>query len=331
MVALIITDPLITDPLIMWGNIDSYHLLVQPLVVSDYSVWIWLYHKQRRRCARICGSKTSWPQLLPGDQSSFMSYIIFDVQGSLPNERGDEREEKMDISVIEPMYFCVPPCKKKCSKKSNLDRHRQSKACYHNLPFVCDVCKKRFHTEDLVVQHLKKGRCLTGETPPAVWISAKLKFFHEYLYVWSKYYIPKCLSIQHICCIDFKLQSKNCTQRKCLAPPGMGCLHPVVKPHQIVECLQPGMELARVLSAPSYPHSPVVSCWSAVRKEGHAMILLTKSGCLSNFHPALYFILGIMPSSTGSNPCSIYSMRMVRLLSAEISSNFVTRGCLIFN
>ena len=41
-----------------------------------------------------------------------MSYIIFDVQGSLPNERGDEIEEEMDmegnISVIKPMYFCVP-------------------------------------------------------------------------------------------------------------------------------------------------------------------------------------------------------------------------------
>ena len=101
-----------------------------------------------------------------------MSYILFDVQGSLPNERGDEIEEEMDmegnISVIKPMYFCVPPCKKKCSKKCNLDRHKQSKACYHNLPFVCDVCEKRFQTEDLVVQHLKKGRCLAEVAPPAV-------------------------------------------------------------------------------------------------------------------------------------------------------------------
>ena len=90
----------------------------------------------------------------------------------------DDREEKMDIegpgniSVIKPMYVCDPPCKKKCSEKFNLERHKQSKYCYHNrivnLPFVCDVCEKRFRTEDLVVQHLKKGRCLNGKTPPAV-------------------------------------------------------------------------------------------------------------------------------------------------------------------
>ena len=96
-----------------------------------------------------------------------MSYIIFDVQGCLPNECGDEGEEKMNTDSnisVKPMYYCVPPCKKKCSEKFNLDRHKRSKACYHNLPFVCDVCEKRFLTEDLVVQHMKKGRCLGGDS-----------------------------------------------------------------------------------------------------------------------------------------------------------------------
>ena len=101
-----------------------------------------------------------------------ISYIINEVQASLASEMSENDTDKnMDIgniSVIKPMYACEPPCTKRCSEKFNLDRHKLSRACYHNLPFVCDVCKKRFRTEDLVASHVIKGRCVSGQTPPAV-------------------------------------------------------------------------------------------------------------------------------------------------------------------
>ena len=64
----------------------------------------------------------------------------------------------------EPMLPCDPPCPKRCTLKANLERHKKSMRCYHNLPFVCDACNKRFHSETALIGHAKKGRCVKGDT-----------------------------------------------------------------------------------------------------------------------------------------------------------------------
>ena len=67
-------------------------------------------------------------------------------------------------------FRCDPPCSYGCTRNWQLVRHKMGTRCYHKLPFVCDICNKRFRDLEMKELHFEKGRCSKeNNAPPAVW------------------------------------------------------------------------------------------------------------------------------------------------------------------
>ena len=73
-------------------------------------------------------------------------------------------------SATVPRFKCDPPCPAAFDKMAKLVSHKDSIRCYLNLPFVCDICKKRFRKQESKDQHYRKGRCNKENLPPGIWL-----------------------------------------------------------------------------------------------------------------------------------------------------------------
>ena len=75
---------------------------------------------------------------------------------SLSDFSVDESEDVTD----DLKFACEPPCPAKSKTRYHLVRHKSGTTCFHKLPFVCDLCGKRYRTEESKASHFSKGRCV---------------------------------------------------------------------------------------------------------------------------------------------------------------------------
>lgn len=69
-------------------------------------------------------------------------------------------DSSVDESQDDLKFACEPPCPAKFKTRYHLDRHKSGTTCFHKLPFLCDLCGKRFITEESKASHYNKGRCV---------------------------------------------------------------------------------------------------------------------------------------------------------------------------
>ena len=106
-------------------------------------------------------------QVTAGHSSDDVGSKKIDHDHSYWNSRPEVGSDD-DMDTAEPenttdrkfKFYCDPPCPAGFDKKSNLDRHKDSRGCYHKRPFVCDTCNQRFCDQETKDQHYSKGRCL---------------------------------------------------------------------------------------------------------------------------------------------------------------------------
>ena len=80
---------------------------------------------------------------------------------------GDDGDDG-DPEDEEAEFPCDPPCPFGFKRNWQLVRHKASTKCYNNLPFVCDICNKRFRDMEMKELHIEKGRCSKENTAPPV-------------------------------------------------------------------------------------------------------------------------------------------------------------------
>ena len=92
-------------------------------------------------------------------ESNSAGQLVHDHSYFLPSVSDSSVDESEDVTD-DLKFACEPPCPAKFKTRYHLDRHKSGTTCFHKLPFVCDLCGKRYRTEESKASHFSKGRCV---------------------------------------------------------------------------------------------------------------------------------------------------------------------------
>ena len=88
----------------------------------------------------------------------FVHFMVITMIFAFLKKAGDDGDDG-DPEDEEAKFPCDPPCPFGFKRNWQLVRHKASTKCYNNLPFVCDICNKRFRDMEMKELHIEKGRC----------------------------------------------------------------------------------------------------------------------------------------------------------------------------
>ena len=93
--------------------------------------------------------------------------MVITMKYAFLKKAGDDGDDG-DPEDEEAQFPCDPPCPFGFKRSWQLVRHKASTKCYKNLPFVCDICNKRFRDMEMKELHIEKGSCSKENTAPPV-------------------------------------------------------------------------------------------------------------------------------------------------------------------
>ena len=76
-----------------------------------------------------------------------------------PNRMKKCKKTRDELRTQAKVFTCLDPCSYSSNRKENLDRHKNSRNCFHNMTHLCIFCTKIFTSENAFWRHLNNREC----------------------------------------------------------------------------------------------------------------------------------------------------------------------------